>query len=209
MGNNYFWFQYLANQGYIIVSVDGRGTGGRGEAFSKTTYQRLGEYETQDQINAAKYLAQLPYIDPERIGIFGWSFGGYLSSLCLMKGADIFKAAIAVAPVTHWKLYNTIYTERYLKKPEDNKSGYEDNSPLNFTHLINKKDSKGKFLLIHGTGDDNVHAQNTWLLTEKLTQQGIPFDLMIYPNENHGIRSTNKIQYHIYQKMTEFIQNNL
>jgi dipeptidyl-peptidase-4 len=202
-GANYAWYQMLAEQGYIVVSVDGRGTDARGEAFSKATYKQLGKYETIDQIEAAKYLANLPYVDGKRIGIFGWSFGGYLSTLCLAKGAEIFKMAIAVAPVIHWKWYDSIYTERYMDTPKNNPTGYDDNSPLNFAQLI-----KGKYLLVHGTGDDNVHAQNAFEMSRALVEKNIPFEQAYYTNKNHGIYG-GATRFHLYQKMTDFILNNL
>ncbi|HJW27648.1 MAG TPA: alpha/beta fold hydrolase, partial [Saprospiraceae bacterium] len=156
MGNDYWWFQSMAQQGYIIACVDNRGTGGRGEEFRKMTYLQLGHYETIDQIEAAKYLGRLPYADSTRIGIFGWSYGGYMSSLCLLKGNEVFNSAIAVAPVTNWKWYDSIYTERYMRDEKENKAGYEDNSPVNFADRL-----KGNYLLVHGGSDDNVHFQNS------------------------------------------------
>ena len=155
-GQNYWWFQMLAQQGYVVACVDNRGTGARGEEFKKMTYLQLGKYETLDQTDAAKYLASLDFIDEKRIGIFGWSYGGYMSSLCILKSNDIFKMAIAVAPVTNWKWYDTVYTERYMRTVEENPKGYKLNSPVNFAERL-----KGKYLLIHGMGDDNVHFQHT------------------------------------------------
>ena len=203
IGSNYWWFQMLAQQGYIVVSVDNRGTGARGEEFKKMTYLQLGKYETIDQIESAKYLASLPYIDGSRIGIFGWSYGGYMSSLCLSKGADVFKAAIAVAPVTNWKWYDTIYTERYMRTYKENKEGYESNSPVYFADKI-----KGSYLLVHGIGDDNVHFQNTAEMVNSLVNGNIQFDTYFYPNRNHGIYGGNT-RLHLYTKMTNFIKNNL
>jgi dipeptidyl-peptidase-4 len=200
---NYLWFQMLAQKGYIVVSVDNRGTGARGEEFKKMTYLELGKYETVDQIEAAKYLASLDYVDPERIGIFGWSYGGYMSTLCLTKGADHFKMAIAVAPVTNWRYYDNIYTERFMRKPQDNPDGYDDNSPINHVEKM-----KGKYLLVHGTGDDNVHVQNSMDLITALVNANKQFDLMLYPNKNHGIYGGNT-RYHLYKKMTDFILENL
>ncbi len=200
---NYFWFQHLAQQGYIVVSVDNRGTGARGEQFKKMTYQQLGKYETIDQIEAAKWLGEQAYVDSDRIGIFGWSYGGYLSSLCLLKGNDVFKAAIAVAPVTNWKWYDTIYTERYMRTPGENENGYEDNSPTNFADRL-----KGNYLLIHGTGDDNVHAQNSFEMMNALIAANKQFDTYLYPNRNHGIYG-GVTRLHLYNKMTNFILENL
>lgn len=202
-GGQYFWHQMLAQKGYLIAVVDGRGTGGRGRAFKHTTYGQLGRYETEDQIEAAKYLGTLPYIDAARIGIWGWSYGGYMSSLCILLGADYFKAAIAVAPVTNWRYYDTIYTERYLKRPQDNPDGYDDNSPVQHVHRL-----KGKYLLIHGTADDNVHFQNAVALQSALIKAGKQFESFYYPDRNHGIYGGNT-RYHLFEMMTRFIEQNL
>lgn len=202
-GMDWGWYHMLAQQGYIIACVDGRGTDGRGDTFSKSTYMELGKYEVEDQMAAAEYLSKLSYVDGKRIGIFGWSFGGYLSSLCISKGAKFFKMAIAVAPVIHWKWYDSIYTERYMRTPKENSNGYENNSPLNFAHLIT-----GKYLLVHGTGDDNVHVQNAFEMSRVLVEQNIPFEQMYYTNKNHGIYG-GATRYHLYQKMTDFILKNL
>lgn len=199
-----FWWHSLLNQeGYMVVCVDGRGTLGRGREFKHCTYLQLGKLETLDQIDAAKYVGTLPYVDKSRIGFQGWSYGGYMASLLISKGADYFKAAIAVAPVTNWKFYDNIYTERFLRKPADNKSGYEDNSPVNYTKLI-----KGKFLLVHGSGDDNVHYQNSMELANALVKNNIPFDFMTYPNKNHGIYG-GYTRAHLYTKMLKFVKENL
>jgi len=197
------WFNYLAQKGYIIACVDNRGTGARGAEFKKMTYQNLGHYETIDQIEGAKWLAKQSYVDGSRIGIWGWSYGGYMSSLCITKGADTFKMAIAVAPVTTWRYYDSIYTERYLRTPQENAKGYDENSPINFADKL-----KGKFLLIHGTADDNVHFQNSVMFSEALIQANKSFEQAYYPNKNHGIFGGNTtIQ--LYTKMTDFILNNL
>jgi dipeptidyl-peptidase-4 len=198
-----FWHQYLAQSGYIIVSIDNTGTGFRGEDFKKKTYLQVGKLEIEDQIDAAKYLGSLPYIDKNRIGHWGWSFGGFMSSLAITKGADVFKMAVAVAPVTNWRFYDNIYTERFMRTPQENPRGYDENSPLNFTNRI-----KGKFLIIHGTGDDNVHFQNSVMMVDKMIQNNIDFESAYYPNRNHGI-SGNNATYHIYKKMTDFIFDNL
>lgn len=202
-GNNYWWFQMLAQQGYVVVCVDNRGTGARGEDFKKMTYRQLGKYETEDQIAAARYIGSLPYVDAARIGIFGWSYGGYMSSLCLFKGPDVFKAAIAVAPVTNWKWYDSVYTERYMQGYEDNPDGYEENSPVNFAGRL-----KGNYLLLHGLADDNVHFQNAAELAKQLIAAGRQFDSMFYPNRNHGIGGGNA-RIHLYTKMTRFLQQKL
>lgn len=202
-GSQYWWFQMLAQQGYIVVSVDNRGTGARGEEFRKMTYMQLGKYETIDQIEAAKYLAKQKYVDGSRIGIFGWSYGGYMSSLCILKGNDTFKAAIAVAPVTSWKWYDTIYTERYMRTLAENEEGYNTNSPIYFADRL-----KGSYLLIHGMADDNVHFQNTVEMAEALIRANKQFDTYYYPNRNHGIYGNNA-RLHLYTKMTEFIKENI
>ncbi|MBT6699450.1 MAG: S9 family peptidase, partial [Flavobacteriales bacterium] len=200
---NYFWYQHLNQLGYIVACVDNRGTGGKGAEFKKMTYQELGKYETIDQINAAKHFGSLNYIDSNRIGIQGWSYGGYMSSLAITKGADVFKMAIAVAPVTNWRYYDNIYTERYMRTPQENASGYDDNSPINHVEKL-----KGSYLLIHGSADDNVHVQNTMEMISALVKANKQFDLFIYPDKNHGIYGGNT-RYHLYKKMTEFILNNL
>ena len=202
-GNNFYWYQMLAQQGYIVACVDNRGTGGKGAEFKKMTYKELGKYETIDQIDAAKYFGDLKYIDKTRIGIQGWSYGGYMSSLAITKGADIFKLAIAVAPVTNWRYYDNIYTERYMQTPQENPNGYDDNSPINHVDKL-----KGKYLLIHGGADDNVHVQNTYEMTSALVKANKQFDLFIYPDKNHSIYG-GITRYHLYKKITDFILDNL
>jgi len=201
---NDYWYYMLAQQGYIVACVDGRGTGFKGRDFKKVTQKELGKYEIEDQINAAKELAKLDYIDESRIGIWGWSYGGYMSSLAITKGADTFKMAIAVAPVTSWRFYDTIYTERYMQTPQENASGYDENSPINFVDLL-----KGKYLLIHGSGDDNVHVQNTTRMINALVEANKQFDLFIYPDRTHGIYRGKNTRLHLYKKMTTFIELNL
>ncbi len=202
-GRNYFWYQLLAEKGYVIMCVDNRGTMYKGTAFKKCTYKQLGKLEVADQIETAKYLATLSYVDKSRIGTFGWSYGGYLSSLCITKGADYFKTAIAVAPVTNWRYYDNIYTERFMQLPQENASGYDDNSPINYVDKL-----KGKYLLIHGSGDDNVHYQNTMEMVNALVKANKQFDLFVYPDRNHGISGGNT-RFHLYTKMTDFILGNL
>ncbi len=202
-GSNFLWYQMLTQQGYIVACVDNRGTGARGAEFKKCTYQQLGKLETQDQIEANRHLASLPYVDGSRIGIFGWSYGGYMSSLCLLKGADDFKMAIAVAPVTNWRYYDSIYTERYMRTPQENAAGYDDNSPINHVSKL-----KGKYLLVHGSADDNVHYQNTMEMTTALVNANKDFDMFIYPNKNHGIYG-GYTRLHLFRKMTNFIKENL
>lgn len=201
--NNYFWHQMLAQKGYIIVCADGTGTGMRGEEFKKKTYLQLGKMESDDQIAIAKELGKLPYVDKNRIGIWGWSYGGFMSSTCLFKGDGIFKMAIAVAPVSNWRYYDNIYTERYMRTPAENPTGYDNNAPEKMA-----KNMKGKFLLIHGTADDNVHFQNAIMLTEALIQADKEFESEYYPDKKHSISGGNT-RYHLFNRMTNFILNNL
>jgi dipeptidyl-peptidase-4 len=203
IGSDYWWFQSLAQQGYIIACIDNRGTGGRGEEFKKMTYLQLGHYETIDQIEAAQYLGRLPYADSTRIGIFGWSYGGYMSSLCLLKGNDVFNSAIAVAPVTNWKWYDNIYTERYMRDLKENSKGYEENSPVNFADRLT-----GNYLLVHGSSDDNVHFQHAAEMSAALIKANKQYDTYFYPNRNHGIHGDNARR-HLYIKMTSFINEHL
>lgn len=195
--------EYLASKGFIIMCVDPRGTGGRGEAFRKMTYLQLGKYETIDQIEAGKYAAQLPYVYANRVGIWGWSFGGYISSSCMLKGNGVYSVGIAVAPVTNWRYYDNIYTERFMRTPQENAKGYDDNSPLFFADQL-----KGKLFLIHGTADDNVHVQNTLELSERLVQAGKQFDQMLYTNRNHGIYGGNT-RMHLYTMIEDYLKANL
>ncbi|MBL7719421.1 MAG: S9 family peptidase [Flavipsychrobacter sp.] len=199
----YFWHQMLAQKGYIIVCTDGTGTGMRGQEFKKKTYLQLGKLESDDQIAAARYLGSLPYVDKDRIGIWGWSYGGFMSSTCILKGNDVFKAAIAVAPVTNWRYYDNIYTERYMRTPAENPNGYDENAPEKMASKL-----KGKFLLIHGSGDDNVHFQNAMMLAEALIQNNKEFDSEYYPNKAHGISGGNST-FHLFSRMTKFILANL
>lgn len=203
MGADYWWFQSLAQQGYIIACVDNRGTGGRGEEFKKMTYLQLGNYETIDQIEAAKFMGSQSYVDASKIGIFGWSYGGYLSSLCILKGNNVFNSAIAVAPATHWKWYDTIYTERFMRNEKENKDGFENNSPINFADKLT-----GNYLLVHGATDDNVHFQNSAEMAGALIKANKQFDTYIYPNRNHGIFGDNARR-HLYIKMTDFLNDHL
>lgn len=202
-GRNQLWHSLLAQKGYIVACVDGRGTGHRGRDFRHMTYGQLGKYETEDQIAVAQWLGRQPYADPERIGIQGWSYGGYMSSLCITKGADVFKAAIAVAPVTNWRYYDTIYTERYMGLPQNNPDGYDDNSPINHVAKL-----KGKYLLIHGTADDNVHYQNAAEMVNALVRANKQFDQFAYPDRNHGIYG-GTTRMHLYDMMTDWIVKNL
>lgn len=202
-GYNDYWYQMLAQKGFVIACVDGRGTGFKGADFKKVTQKQLGKYEVEDQIQAAKQLGALPYIDQDRIGIWGWSYGGFMSSNALFKGSDVFKMAIAVAPVTNWRFYDSIYTERYMTTPQENPDGYDDNSPINFVDGL-----QGDFLLVHGSADDNVHVQNTMRMVEALVQADKQFEWAIYPDKNHGIYGGNT-RIHLYKKMTDFIERTL
>jgi len=199
------WHQLLAQRGFIVVSVDNTGTGYRGEEFKKKTYLQLGKLEIEDQIDAAKYIGSMPFVDKQNIGHWGWSYGGFMSSLAITKGADVFTAAIAVAPVTNWRWYDNIYTERYMRTPQENPKGYDDNSPVNHTDKI-----KGKYLIIHGTADDNVHFQNATQMITALVKSNIDFESAYYPNKNHGISgSADNTSYHLWNKMTNWIMENL
>ena len=198
-----YWFMMLSQQGYIVACVDGRGTGFKGADFKKVTQLQLGKYEVEDQIDAAKVIGNYSFVDKSRIGIFGWSYGGFMASNCILKGNDVFKMAIAVAPVTNWRFYDSVYTERYMQTPQENASGYDDNSPINHVNKL-----KGKYLLIHGSGDDNVHVQNAMQMMEALIQANKQFDSQIYPDNNHGIYG-GKTRVQLYTKMTNFIKENL
>lgn len=200
-----FWHQLLAQKGFIVVSVDNTGTGYRGEEFKKKTYLQLGKFEIEDQIDAAKYLGSMPFVDKDNIGHWGWSYGGFMSSLAITRGADVFSAAVAVAPVTSWRYYDNIYTERYMRTPQENPKGYDDNSPINHTDKI-----KGKYLLIHGTADDNVHFQNATQMITALIKSNIDFESAYYPNKNHGISGgLDNTSIHLWSKMTNWIIENM
>lgn len=202
-GANYMWHQLLTEKGYIVVSVDNRGTGARGADFKKMTYQNLGNLELEDFKKTSAYLKEQNYVDANRIGIWGWSYGGYMSSLAITKGNEFFNAAIAVAPVTTWRFYDNIYTERYMRTPQENASGYDDNSPLNFADKL-----EGNYLLIHGNADDNVHFQNSAEMVNALIKANKDFDFFMYPDRNHGIYGGNT-RLHIYNKMTNWLLENL
>lgn len=202
-GSNNYWHQMIAQKGIVVVCVDGRGTGHKGRDFKKMTQKELGKYEVQDQIEVAKKLGELPYINEDRIGIWGWSYGGFMSANCLFQGADTFSMAISVAPVTSWRFYDTIYTERYMQTPQENASGYDENSPISHVDKL-----KGDFLLVHGSADDNVHVQNTTRLVEALVQANKQFEWAIYPDKNHGIYGGNT-RLHLFKKMTDFIDETL
>ncbi len=197
------WYNYLAQEGFLVVCVDPRGTGARGQDFRKVTYMQLGKYESDDQVEAARYLTTLPYVDKNNISIWGWSYGGFMTLLSMEKGGDLFKAGVAIAPVANFKFYDTVYTERFMRTPLENPDGYEDNAPLNHPEGIT-----GRLLLIHGSADDNVHLQNTMEMAEALVQANVKFDMAIYTNRNHGIYGGNT-RMHLYQRVTDFLKNQL
>lgn len=207
--DDFAWMQLLAQNGIICVSINNRGGGARGEVFKKMTYQQLGKYETEDMITLAKYMAAQPYVNPEKIAIYGWSYGGFMATSGITKGADYISTAVAVAPVTNWRYYDNIYTERFMRTPQENPSGYDDNSPINFVDKL-----KGNYLLCHGSGDDNVHFQNAMELIKALISEGKQFDLMVYPNKNHSIYGTYEqggveVRMHLFEKINNFLFENL
>lgn len=201
--NNIGFHQLLAQEGYIVLSVDPRGTQYNGSAFKKSTYLNLGKLETQDFIDVAKHIGNWSFVDKDRIGIQGWSYGGFMVANCMTKGDGIFKMGIAVAPVSHWKYYDNIYTERYMRTPDENPTGYDENSPISTAGQL-----KGKFLLIHGSADDNVHYQNALELVDALVKADKQFDLFIYPNKDHGITGGNTRK-HLYEMMLNYVKDNL
>ncbi|MEN8965048.1 MAG: S9 family peptidase [Polaribacter sp.] len=202
--SNDYWHNMLAQKGMIVACVDGRGTGFKGSDFKKSTYLNLVKYETEDQIAAAKKLAERSYIDENNIGIWGWSFGGHMSTNSLLKGSDIFTTAIAVAPVTSWRFYDTVYTERFLRTPQENPAGYDENSPINYADKL-----KGNYLLVHGTGDDNVHVQNSYRMINALIENNKQFDMFIVPDRTHGIYKGKNTRLNLYTKMTNFVETHL
>ena len=207
--SDYDWMQILAQNGIICVSINNRGGGARGQEFKKMTYQQLGKYETEDMITLAKYMASQPYVNQEKIAIYGWSYGGFMATSGITKGADYISTAVAVAPVTNWRYYDNIYTERFMRTPQENPSGYDDNSPINFVENL-----KGNYLLCHGSGDDNVHYQNAMELIKALVSEGKQFDLMVYPNKNHSIYGQYEqdgldVRMHLFEKINNFLFENL
>lgn len=207
--SDYWWLQLLAQHGIISVSINNRGSGAQGEVFKKMTYLQLGKYETEDMITLAKYMAKQPYVDGDRIGIYGWSYGGFMAANGITKGADVISTAVSVAPVTNWRYYDNVYTERFMRTPQENPDGYDLNSPVNNTELI-----KGNYLLCHGSGDDNVHYQNAMELIKAMISNGKQFDLMIYPNKNHGIYGgyeygTGECRMHLFNKIDNFLFEHL
>ena len=207
--SDYWWMQLLAQHGIISVSINNRGSGAQGEVFKKMTYLQLGKYETEDMITLAKYMAKQPYVDADRIGIYGWSYGGFMAANGITKGADVISTAVSVAPVTNWRYYDNVYTERFMRTPQENPDGYDLNSPVHNTSMI-----KGNYLLCHGSGDDNVHYQNTMELIKAMISNGKQFDLMIYPNKNHGIYGgyeygSGECRMHLFNKIDDFLFEHL
>ena len=207
--SDYWWLQLLAQHGIISVSINNRGSGAQGETFKKMTYLQLGKYETEDMITLAKYMAKQPYVDAEHIGIYGWSYGGFMAANGITKGAEVISTAVSVAPVTNWRYYDNIYTERFMRTPQENPDGYDDNSPVHNTQMI-----KGNYLLCHGSGDDNVHYQNAMELIKAMISNGKQFDLMIYPNKNHGIYGgyeygDGECRMHLFTKIDSFLFEHL
>ena len=207
--SDYWWLQLLAQHGIISVSINNRGSGAQGEVFKKMTYLQLGKYETEDMITLAKYMAKQPYVDADRIGIYGWSYGGFMAANGITKGADVISTAVSVAPVTNWRYYDNVYTERFMRTPQENPDGYDLNSPVHNTALI-----KGNYLLCHGSGDDNVHYQNAMELIKAMISNGKQFDLMIYPNKNHGIYGgyeygSGECRMHLFNKIDNFLFKHL
>ncbi len=207
--SDYWWMQLLAQHGIISVSINNRGSGAQGEVFKKMTYLQLGKYETEDMITLAKYMAKQPYVDADRIGIYGWSYGGFMAANGITKGADVISTAVSVAPVTNWRYYDNVYTERFMRTPQENPDGYDLNSPVHNTAMI-----KGNYLLCHGSGDDNVHYQNAMELIKAMISNGKQFDLMIYPNKNHGIYGgyeygSGECRMHLFNKIDNFLFEHL
>ncbi len=202
-GTNYLWNLLLTQKGYIVASIDNRGTGMRGRAWRKIVYRQLGVIETQDQAAAARAMGRWAFVDSTRMGVFGWSYGGFMSLNGLFQAPDVYRMAVAVAPVTHWKFYDNIYTERYNGLPQDNPAGYDKGSPLSYVDRM-----RGRLLLVHGTGDDNVHYQNSENLLNRLVAANKTFDFMAYPNRNHGIFGGNTTL-HLRTLITNFIDETL
>ena len=197
------WDYYFAIKGYIVMCVDGRGTGGRGREFMDVVYKRLGYYETVDQINAARYAASLPFVDKDQIGIFGWSYGGYETLMAISNADSPYSAAVAVAPVTDWRYYDTVYAERYMLTPQQNGSGYDASAPINRVDGV-----KCPLLLMSGTADDNVHFYNTLQYVSVLQSRGILCDMLVFPNMNHSINGCNARAV-VYAKMLYFLNRNM
>jgi dipeptidyl-peptidase-4 len=203
-GTGALWHTMLTQRGYVVMSVDNRGTGARGRAFKKIIYRQMGVIETRDQAAAARAIWRMyPWVDSTRVGIWGWSYGGFMALNTILQFPDVYRTALAVAPVTHWKFYDTIYTERYNGLPRDNTVGYDRGSPLTYAANL-----RGNLLIVHGTGDDNVHYQNTETMVNALVAANRPFQLMTYPNRNHGISGGNTTR-HLYELLTRFVMEKL
>lgn len=207
--SDFWWMQLLAQHGIISVSINNRGSGAQGEMFKKMTYLQLGKYETEDMITLAKYMAKKPYVDADRIGIYGWSYGGFMAANGITKGSEVISTAVSVAPVTNWRYYDNVYTERFMRTPQENPEGYDLNSPVHNTAMI-----KGNYLLCHGSGDDNVHYQNAMELIKAMISNEKQFDLMIYPNKNHGIYGDyeygdGECRMHLFNKIDSFLFRHL
>jgi len=202
-GTTYYWHNLLCQEGYIVVSCDPRGTPKRGREFEHSTYLQLGKLETEDFIDLAEHLSAMDYIDGDRIGIQGWSYGGYMTLLAMTKGAEHYAAGISVAPVSNWRFYDSIYTERFMRTPQENADGYDDNSPINHAEKL-----EGPLLLVHGSADDNVHFQNAMEMVDALVAAGKDFDFFAYPNRNHGIYGGNT-RLHLFSMMLDFVKENL
>jgi dipeptidyl-peptidase-4 len=203
-GNKGLWHHYLTQNGYIVVLLDHRGTGGQGKAYKSSTYLNLGTQESQDVLEGTKFISQMPEVDSSRIGVWGWSYGGYLSALSMCKAGDLLKSCVSVAPVTDWRYYDTIYTERFMRTPSENPEGYRNSSVMEHVSGL-----KGSFLLVHGTGDDNVHFQNALAFVAKAVEQDKDIEVMPYPDQNHRIATGKNTQLHLYKKITKFLKNHL
>jgi dipeptidyl-peptidase-4 len=197
------WHQLMAQRGFLVFNLDNRGSAGRGKGWENAIYRQFGDRELQDQLLGVEYLRSLPYVDSRRIGIWGWSFGGYMACVALTRAPDVFRAGAAVAPVTDWLNYDTIYTERYMDLPKNNPDGYRQSSPVHFAGQLG-----GRLLLVHGTADDNVHLQNTIQMSKALIDAGRPFQLMLYPQMEHGIRSR-ECRIHLFKMIGEFMEAEL
>jgi dipeptidyl-peptidase-4 len=202
-GSRHLYYQLLAQRGLVVFWLDNRGTWARGKAFESVVHRRLGEWEVKDQLAGVRYLKSLPYIDGERIGVYGGSYGGYMTLMCMLTAPELFRAGIAYAPVTDWKLYDTVYTERYMDRPQDNPDGYRAGAPLTFADNL-----QGRLLLVHGTMDNNVHMQNTVQLVDKLAAADKGFELMVYPRVRHGVRRSS-FRLHLHRLKTEFLFEHL
>lgn len=197
------WETYMASRGYVVVCVDGRGTGGRGADFTKCTYLKLGILEAKDQVETALWLGNQSYVDKNRIGIWGWSFGGYMAIMSMSEGRPVFKAGVAVAAVTDWNYYDTIYGERFMRTPQENGENYRATSTFTRAHQLH-----GSLLLVHGMADDNVHFQNCAEYAEALVQLNKPFEMQVYTNRDHGIYG-GKTRLHLYTRLTNFFDREL